>query len=282
MGFSFSDWLDSLCWDMLHHVSLDTQWLLRQTIYTAASRRQVIATLPFRQGQTVADLGTGYGIMAIELAQAFGLEAIGVDIDSQVLSHAQSLARMIYGDQSPVRFVNADASNLPFASHSLDGITVRFLFQHLKNPETVAHEISRILKANGVIFVEDIDDGLTLEYPPPPDSWQHVVAAFARLQSLRGGDRQIGRKLPSYLHNAGFIIDSVQIQPMAQFMPRNFSGAAAQFERERVAQVLPELYTQQLLTPDEWLTAEKELISTEGHCVMQTASTFRVLAHRPI
>ncbi|WP_028962719.1 methyltransferase domain-containing protein [Sulfobacillus thermosulfidooxidans] len=281
MSFSFVDWVDSLCWNLLNDMPGNEKWLLRQTIYTAVSRRQVIPTLPFKSGQTIADFGTGYGVMAIEMAQALGVQVIGVDIDDTVLNYARTLSQAIYGTQAPVEFIHANVYHLPFADQSLDGITARFLFQHLNEPQRVAHEAFRVLKPSAIMVIEDIDDGLILEYPSLPPSWQHVMNAFRTLQARHGGDREVGRKLPFYLHQAGLVVDAVQIHPLAQFSAQNPHDLNYQFERERIEQVLPELYKEHLLSPDQWQSALKDLMAVEGKWMLQSASTLRIIAHRP-
>ncbi|WP_139061699.1 methyltransferase domain-containing protein [Sulfobacillus thermosulfidooxidans] len=276
------DWVDSLCWNLLNEMPGNEQWLLRQTIYTAPSRRLVIPTLPFKSGQTIADLGTGYGVMALEMAQALGIQVIGVDIDDKALNYARTLSQTIYGSHAPVEFIHADVYHLPFADQSLDGITARFLFQHLRDPHRFAQEAFRVLKPSALIFVEDIDDGLILEYPSLPPSWQHVMKAFQTLQARHGGDREVGRKLPFYLHQTGLIVDAVQIHPMTQFSAQNPQDLSYQFERERIEQALPELFKEHLLTPDQWQSALKDLMDLEGRWMLQSASTLRIVAHRPV
>ncbi len=279
--FSFVEQLDALCWDLLNRLSPSEQWLLRQTLYTAPVRRQAIAALPFERGQTIADLGTGYGVMALEMAQALGVHVVGVDIDNHVITHARALVRSVYGHEDPVTFMAADAYRLPFSDQSLDGVTARFLFQHLDKPLLLSREIHRVLKPGAAVFIEDVDDGFTVEFPTLPDSWQLVIKAFQTLQSLRGGDRFIGRKISSFVHQAGLIVDSVQIHPVVQFSVQDLNDISHQFERERIEQVLPELFSHNLLTEFQWQTALEDLQATQGEWILQSISGFRVVGHRP-
>lgn len=271
-----------LCWDLLNRVPLSKQWLLKQTIYTSPVRRQWIATLPLQPGDTVADIGTGYGIMALEMADALKVHVIGIDQDKEVLAHARFLTESVYGSQSPLQFEAADAYHLPFADQSLDAITARFLFQHLTSPLLLSREIFRVLKPHARVFIEDIDDGFTIEFPPVPNSWQKVIHAFQTLQSLGGGDRFVGRKIPSYLHQAGLVVDAVEVYPLAQFSQQDPNGIASQFERERIEQVLPDLFSRRMLTELEWQAALRDLQASEGQWIFQSISQFRVTAHRSL
>ena len=281
MNVSLLKQIDSLCWDLLSHIPSQNQWLLKQTLYTAPLRRQLVAALPFHPGDLVADLGTGYGVMAVEMAETLKVQVIGVDIDTNVLAYARVLTESIYGLQAPVQFIETDVYHLPFADQSLDGITARFLFQHLNNPLLLAREIFRVLKPGARVFIEDIDDGFTMEFPALPHSWQIVIQAFRKLQSLQGGDRFIGRKIPSYMHQAHLAVEGIGIRPLAQFSEQNPHDIAHQFERERIEQVLPELFTRHLLTESQWQAALRDLLATEGQWLFQSVSQFQIMGYRP-
>jgi ubiquinone/menaquinone biosynthesis C-methylase UbiE len=50
-------------------------------------------------------------------------------------------------------FVFAEGSALPFKSGSFDVVTLRFVIEHIENPEQLFSELNRILRKNGIVIV---------------------------------------------------------------------------------------------------------------------------------
>ncbi|MDA8295613.1 MAG: class I SAM-dependent methyltransferase [Actinomycetota bacterium] len=194
--------------------------LLAQTVGTAAARRAVLATVPLQRGVRHLDLGTGFGVMPLELAHLAPIDALGIDTDPDVLRDAATVRDELSAWLSPgavVDFAAGDAAALDLGANSVDLVTARLLFQHLPDPAVVAQEISRVLRPGGAVHIFDVDDGLGLTWPPLGEAQQALEAAYAATQRGRGGDRTIGRKLPSLLAEAGLEIESTIAVPNARF-----------------------------------------------------------------
>jgi SAM-dependent methyltransferase len=89
-----------------------------------------------RAGTRILDVGTGPGHAARGAAER-GAVATGVDIADEVVA----LARRRHAG---VRFVRADAEELPFAEHSFDGVVCNFAINHVPRPERAMREIARV------------------------------------------------------------------------------------------------------------------------------------------
>src|SRR5690349_7988407 len=83
----------------------------RHSSRVATQAAERIRRLDPKPGQRVLDVGCGNGAAAIQLAQALGLEAVGVDVDPHQIAAARSAA----GDTPNVTFQVADTTALPFA-----------------------------------------------------------------------------------------------------------------------------------------------------------------------
>jgi SAM-dependent methyltransferase len=192
----------------------------------------VLATVPLRDGLEVVDVGTGYGVMAYELAHLAAVSVTGVDCDAEVLARATALGADLSSwirAGSSVRFLEGDALRLPLESASADLVTARLLFQHLPDPVAAAREVARVLRPGGAAHVFDVDDGLAISYPEPMPAVAHLEGAYARWQSSRGGDRQVGRKLSSLLASAGLDIAATHVVAQTQH------GTSAPGDLERSA-----------------------------------------------
>lgn len=193
--------------------------LLAQTILTGAARRSLLPLLDVPAGADVLDLGTGYGPVLLELARVRAVRGLGVDTDVEVLAAAEaitsSLASWLH-EGSSLRFLPGEARALEVEDGAFDLVCARLLFQHLEDPRAVVRECRRVLRPGGRAVVFDVDDGFSVTYPPASPELGRLEAAFDRAQSMRGGDREVGRKLTTYFADAGFAIGSVQLLAQAQ------------------------------------------------------------------
>src|ERR1019366_2793061 len=73
------------------NASIHERWLLVQTMATAVLRRSVLGTLNVQPGWRILDIGTGFGAIPIELAAMQPIDAVGIDIDREVLRAAETI-----------------------------------------------------------------------------------------------------------------------------------------------------------------------------------------------
>lgn len=100
-------------------------------------------------GRAVLDVGTGPGGAARAAAQR-GAAATGVDIADEVVA----LARRRHPG---IRFLQADAEDLPFAERSFDAVVSNFVINHLPRPERAIREFARIAAPGGWIALSAWD-----------------------------------------------------------------------------------------------------------------------------
>ncbi len=102
----------------------------------------------------VLDIGCGTGDLTVNIAQLAtqGTEIIGLDYSLPMLVKARQKTAKA-GVIQKVRFVEGEASRLPFPRASFDVAAISFAFRNLtyKNPVAPAHlaEVLRILKPGG-------------------------------------------------------------------------------------------------------------------------------------
>lgn len=154
-----------------------------------------------RPGWSCLDIGCGGGDVTFELARRVGPagRAVGVDLDETKLEIArqegreQGLSNLAF----EARDVTAWEPSEPF-----DVIYTRFLLTHLGDPSGLLAAMRRHLRPGGTIVVEDIDYRGHFAEPACP-ALERSVELYTRSVQKRGGDPNIGPRLPGLLRGVG-------------------------------------------------------------------------------
>jgi SAM-dependent methyltransferase len=124
----------------------DEQYALKPAFWKGPYNLTPI-TQRFAPGACILDIGCGVGRYLVPLVRN-GFRVVGADLSRQALTLL---------DSNYVRVV-ADILQLPFPDGSFDAVTCYGVLQHLASTgrEQAAAELFRILKHQGVVFVEVI------------------------------------------------------------------------------------------------------------------------------
>ncbi len=141
----------------------------------------------------VLDIGTGSGLLAIELAKARDchFDIVALDISPDMLEKARGNVRSL-GLQDRIKFVRASAESLPFDDASFDLVISYASLHHWLHPETVFNEIARVTKRNGHIVVRD--NRRVYQYP----LWKIAVWLVSRFMNRRHRENWPRALLASY------------------------------------------------------------------------------------
>lgn len=155
-----------------------------------------------RGGLDLLDVGCGPGTITADLARLVAPgRVVGIDTAEEVLVRAGEMAagRGI----TNALFEPADVAALPYADGSFDVVHAHQVLQHLFDPVAALKEMRRVLRPGGLLAVRDSDYGAMRWYPETPafDRWRDIYCRVAR---NNGGDPEAGRKLASWVREAGF------------------------------------------------------------------------------
>jgi SAM-dependent methyltransferase len=160
------------------------------------------------------DVGCGGGDVTLELARRVGPhgQVIGVDIDETKLALARQEA-------AAQRLGNAEFRPLDIRTEMLDEsfdlVYARFLLTHLADPAQALAALYRALRPGGLLIVEDIDLRGIFVWPETT-AFRRYLELFYAVMHRRGGDPDIGPRLPIMLADAGLErVDLHVVQPMA-------------------------------------------------------------------
>jgi ubiquinone/menaquinone biosynthesis C-methylase UbiE len=116
----------------------------------AAALAERVANLlaPFAGTERALDAGCGAGALAFALAPHVR-EVIGVDVSTELLQTGRAEA------PANVVLLEGDASSLPFAVGEFDLAGCSRVLHHVRRPELVVSELSRVTRPGGRILVVD-------------------------------------------------------------------------------------------------------------------------------
>jgi ubiquinone/menaquinone biosynthesis C-methylase UbiE len=103
------------------------------------------------------DVGTGKGLLAIELARA-GLDVVSVDLDAM----EQELAALLSaeaGVEEHIRLVHGDAADLSYPDGHFGCVAMMDVLHHLDEPGPVLREMVRVLDLDGIAIVAEFNEG---------------------------------------------------------------------------------------------------------------------------
>jgi len=124
---------------------------LRKVFNDDITRSRAIARLIDR-GMTVADVGTGTGILAAELCR-LGLHVVAVDHSTRMLDAAR--CKIDEEGLTGVEFRQGAAGDLPLADDEVDAALAHMVLQHLPSPGEAIREMARIVRPGGAVIVVD-------------------------------------------------------------------------------------------------------------------------------
>lgn len=106
------------------------------------------------EGAAVLDIGTGPGVLLLELGRRRpDLALTGIDLSADMIEAAARNVRPL-GDRATVR--TADATDLPFPDGSFDLIVSSLSLHHWDDVPAAARELARVLRPGGRLRVYDV------------------------------------------------------------------------------------------------------------------------------
>ena len=123
----------------LHSLGRDQAW-----------RRAAVRIAAPRTGETVLDVACGTGDLSRLFARSEASSVVGVDFCPQMLEIARTKTKK---DATPIRFVEADAMDLPMDDHSVDIVSIAFGIRNVADPGKAIAEFRRVLRPGGRLVI---------------------------------------------------------------------------------------------------------------------------------
>jgi arsenite methyltransferase len=185
-------------------------------------RRVVLESLALRPGERVVDVGTGPGLLAVEIAAAVGPDGLvcGIDVSDSMLALARARATRPGG--APIELRQAAADQLPCAEEAFDVAVSTQVFEYVEDVPAALAEVHRVLRPGGRVLLLDTDWDSIVWRSGDDQRMARVLAAWEEHLV----DPHLPRTLRGSLGAAGFEVGPTQVLPLlnAGFDPDTFSA----------------------------------------------------------
>lgn len=179
-------------------------------------KKKALLELNLKPGEKLLDLCTGTGDMAFLAAELFpGIQVFGIDFSQEMIDIAIERSNKNSLFKSRLKFVVADATDLPFKDNEFDGVVVAFGLRNISDKESFFKEAFRVLKSQKKLIV--------LEFSNPKDSsirpfyWFYLNFIVPFLGWVATGDYEAYRYLTSSIMNYPTVQEIKKIAESAGF-----------------------------------------------------------------
>jgi len=115
-------------------------------------RKKVLVLVAAKNPDTILDIATGTGDLAILMTKTSAKTIIGLDLSAGMLEVGKTkIEDKKLSDK--IEMVLGDSENIPYNDNHFDAITVAFGIRNFENLEKGLSEIKRVLKPNGIFVV---------------------------------------------------------------------------------------------------------------------------------
>ena len=115
-------------------------------------RNRVVRLVQNQKHNSILDIATGTGDLALSLARLNSNTIIGLDISKEMLSIGKQkvLSKNL---NHRIKMQSGDSEDLNFKDESFDIVTISFGIRNFENIEKGLNEIKRVLKSKGTLVI---------------------------------------------------------------------------------------------------------------------------------
>ncbi len=125
-------------------------------------RKKVVALVAAKNPETILDIATGTGDLAILMASTSAQKITGLDLSSGMLEVGKKKIK----DKNlsdKIEMVLGDSESIPYPDNYFDAITVSFGIRNFETLEKGLAEIYRVLKPNGIFVI--LETSVPVKFP---------------------------------------------------------------------------------------------------------------------
>jgi SAM-dependent methyltransferase len=172
-----------------------------------------------------------------------------------------------------------DVQELTLPAASVDVAYARWVLCFVPKPEAVIARVARSLKPGGVFAVQDYIDWAALSLSPRSDVFLRVMPAVGKSWRERGGDPQVGQRLPAMMAAAGLVVE--EIRPLQRIARP--SDPLWEWPTTFFSNFIPMLVEHGLVSAEDWRAFQLDWAerTRDPDAVFWTPSMVEIIARRP-
>jgi len=142
--------------------------------------KELIELCHIDKGKYVLDVGCGIGTTACHLAKNYGCRVVGVDISEKMIHWSNERAKR-EGVENRVKFMVADAQNLPFEDALFDVGICESVNAFIEDKQRAISEYVRVTKPKGYV---GLNEATWIKTPPPTEFVEYFSHAVEKVEIL--------------------------------------------------------------------------------------------------
>ena len=150
-------------------------------------RNKVVEIVGLQNPDSILDIATGTGDLAINLTKTNAKKIIGLDISEGMLNVGREKINLKQLNHT-IDMVVGDSENLPFENDSFDAITVAFGVRNFETLEKGLSEILRVLKPGGIFVI--LETSVPTKFPFRQGYFMHTKIFLPLIGKLFSRDKQ--------------------------------------------------------------------------------------------
>jgi SAM-dependent methyltransferase len=179
----------------------------------------------FGAGQRLADIGSGPGFAALDLAEIVGPvgHVFAIERSRRFLDVLDRERERRGLSQITTQLADLDWDGLPAG---FDGAWCRWVLAFVKQPRTVVEKIAASLEPGGVFVAHEYLNYAAWRLLPGSPDFESFVADVIAAWRDDGGEPDIGIQLPAWLEHAGFALWNDRSVDLLKSLPAS-SGSSS-------------------------------------------------------
>jgi ubiquinone/menaquinone biosynthesis C-methylase UbiE len=127
---------------------VNTRWHAQKNILLVD---RLLSKLDLGSLTRALEIGCGAGFVAAHLGTSHELTVVGTDVDPEQIE----IAKTYHHENEQLTFIEADATELPFADNEFDMVLSFHVLHHIGDWQRALEEISRVLRPQGYFILYD-------------------------------------------------------------------------------------------------------------------------------
>lgn len=177
--------------------------------FSHAIEQFIFRTVGLGDDAIVLEAGSGPGAITRYLASWCGRGRVH-SVDRDALSIAKLNVNRRAWPFSNITTAVTDLCRSELGTEEYDFSYLRFVLQHVADPDAALARIVKALKPGGKLCVVDVDVAAVSHYPPDREL-DELLAQLERQQIEAGGDPRIAASIPFRLRQAGLVGVSTEV-----------------------------------------------------------------------